>query len=284
VGSSTARLVVARCGAFGVDATHTERVRLSLAREIERHRRISGGAKAATAEAVRRPCSEARTHGAETVDLFVTAPGRQAKNGVGLVEEIERAAGLPVRILSAQEEAELAFRGAIALTAPTSRLVAVVDLGGASTEIALGRPEGGPRWSRSVDLGARRLATRLLDGEQPDPPEVDAAREDVADAFAGVTPPLPEAAIAVGGSARALGRVLGPCLGPAELAAAVSMLPVCPHEALVRRFGVGRQRAALLLPAALILAEAQRRLLVPLLVGRGGVREGALLAAITRTG
>jgi exopolyphosphatase/pppGpp-phosphohydrolase len=48
----------------------------------------------------------------------------------------------------------------------------------------------------------------------------------------------------------------------------------------VRRFGVGKRRAPLLLAAALILTEVQRRLFVPLEVVPGGLREGALLATL----
>src|SRR5205814_6561269 len=89
--------------------------------------------------------------------------------------------------------------------------------------------------------------------------------------------PLPGAALAVGGSARALGRVVGRRLTKGELAAAASILPVCAPESLARRFGVGKQRAPLLLATALILSEVQQRLVVPLVVAGGGVREGALL-------
>src|SRR2546421_711445 len=79
-----------------------------------------------------------------------------------LVAAIERAAGRRVRILTPDEEARLAFTGAVALSRPAARLVAVVDLGGASTEIAVGRPDHGPDWARSIDLGAARLTSRLL--------------------------------------------------------------------------------------------------------------------------
>jgi exopolyphosphatase/pppGpp-phosphohydrolase len=68
-------------------------------------------------------------------------------------------------------------------------------------------------------------------------------------------------------------------LGHGELAAATSLLPMCSPEAIAARFGVGKRRAPLLLAASLILAEAQRRLVVPLVVTEGGVREGALVVA-----
>jgi exopolyphosphatase/guanosine-5'-triphosphate,3'-diphosphate pyrophosphatase len=165
----------------------------------------------------------------------------------------------------------------VAVAAPSAPVAAVVDLGGGSTEIAVGCPGDRPSWVRSVDLGAVRLTDRLLDAHHPTPEDVAAARKAVAEAFSGVTPPLPGTALAVGGSARALGRVLGRSLTRGKLAAAASILPVCTPDALAERFDVGKQRAPLLLAAALILAEVQQRLVVPLEVAEGGVREGAVL-------
>jgi exopolyphosphatase/guanosine-5'-triphosphate,3'-diphosphate pyrophosphatase len=185
-----------------------------------------------------------------------------------------------VRILSAAEEARLAFAGAVAAAEPKAGLVAVVDLGGASTEIAVGRPESGPAWLRSVDMGALRLTTGYLDTDSPGRGDVAAGRAAVAEAFAGVTPPLPGGALVVGGSARALRRVAGPRLGPDELAHAVDLLARCRVREVARRYDVGKRRAPLLLAAALILEEVQRRLFVPLEVVRGGLREGALLEAL----
>jgi len=238
---------------------------------------VSDDAIAETADTVRRFCADARARGADSVDVLATAPGRQAENSAELVAAIERAAGVPVRVLSADEEAQLAFAGAVAMAAPRAPVVAVVDLGGASTELAVGRPATGPAWMRSVDLGAVRLTERLLDATHPAPEDVEAAREAVAEAFSGVTPPLPGAALVVGGTARALGRVLGRDLTRGRLAAAASILPVCDPDALVERFDVSKHRAPLLLAAALVLAEVQQRLVVPLEVTEGGVREGALL-------
>jgi exopolyphosphatase/pppGpp-phosphohydrolase len=115
--------------------------------------------------------------------------------------------------------------------------------------------------------------------EDPDRYEVEAARFVVAEAFAGIAPPLPGAALAVGGSARALRRIFGPRLGHGELVAASSLLPMCSPDAIAEQFGVGKRRAPLLLAASLILAEVQRRLVVPLVVTGGGVRERALVLA-----
>jgi exopolyphosphatase/guanosine-5'-triphosphate,3'-diphosphate pyrophosphatase len=278
VGSNTVRLLVARVGANGLERTYTERVRIGLAHELEATGRISDDRISTTAQTVSRLVDEAHARRAEAIDVFVTAPGRQAENAVELVTAIERAAGRRVRILSADEEARLAFAGALALSTPRTGLVAVVDLGGASTEIAVGRPDRGPDWARSIDLGAGRLTSRLLEHAPPRRTELDAAHAEVAAAFAGVAPPLPFAALAVGGSARALGRVFGETLERGEFSAAVSILARTHPDEIARRCGVGNSRAPLLLAASLILAEVQRRLLVPLQVSEGGVREGALLA------
>jgi exopolyphosphatase/guanosine-5'-triphosphate,3'-diphosphate pyrophosphatase len=279
VGSNTVRLLVARCAPHALEELHTERVRLGLGREIERRGRLSRTSLAEAAEAVRVLCARARSLRTGSLQVLVTAPGRQAANGLELVKALERAAATCVRVLAPEEEARLAFIGARVPTLRRSGLLAVVDVGGASTEVAVGRHETEPAWLSSFDVGALRLATGMLATARPTRADVEAARAAVARAFAGVAAPLPAAALAVGGSARALGRVFGGTLRPGELSAAASLLPLCSPDEISRRFGVGKRRARLLLPAALILAEVQRRLAVPLLVADGGIREGALLAA-----
>ena len=193
---------------------------------------------------------------------------------------LERAhGGARPRPLRAIEEATLSFHGAVAGARQSAWPVAVVDLGGASTEIAVGRPSAGPGWIRSVDLGALRLMTRLLPAEQPAAGLIDAARVAVAEAFASIEPPRAYEALAVGGCARALRKLVGRHSGPASWPAARALLATATHGEIVRDYGVDRRRAPLLLAAALILTDVQERLACRSQVVDGGLREGALLAS-----
>jgi exopolyphosphatase / guanosine-5'-triphosphate,3'-diphosphate pyrophosphatase len=282
VGSNTIRLLVASVEQGGaIVPVEKEKVRLGLGEEIERYGSVSDVHVAAAAKAVRRLAETARSRGAESLDVFVTAPGRQSGNAAELVAALTRAAGVPARVLSTDEEGRLAYGGAVAtatLTLPGR--IAVCDVGGASTEVAVGSPRTDPEWVRSVDLGSVRLTTRVVAGERVTRGELREAYGEVAQAFAGVQPPPVEAGLAVGGSARAARRLVGPELGEAELAEALQLVASKHPRAISRRFGVDRARAHILPGGLVLLAEVQRRLGVPLQVCDGGIREGALLAAV----
>ena len=279
VGSNTVRLLVARFDDAGPVTLCSGRVRLGLGAELEQFGRVSARKLAEATDAVRSLGALAARHGLEAPEVLVTAPGRQAANADELVAALERGIDSTVRVLSATEEATLSFHGAVAEARQKAWPVAVVDLGGASTEIAVGRPSSGPGWIRSVDLGALRLMTRLLPAEQPAAGQIDAARVAVAGAFASIEPPRAFEALAVGGCARALRKLVGPSLGPSELGAARALLATATHEEVAQVYGVDRRRAPLLLAAALILTAVQERVGVPLQVVDGGLREGALLAS-----
>jgi exopolyphosphatase/pppGpp-phosphohydrolase len=183
-------------------------------------------------------------------------------------------------VLSTGEEGRLAYGGAIA-TAPVAltERVAVCDVGGASTEVAVGSPGAAPDWVESVALGSIRLTARLLDGERVTAADLAAARAEVEAAFAGVVPPRAETALAVGGSARAARRLVGPKLGRDELGEALRLVETKQPRTIARRYGVDRSRARILPGGLVLLAEVQRLLEVPLHVCDGGIREGAVLAS-----
>jgi exopolyphosphatase/guanosine-5'-triphosphate,3'-diphosphate pyrophosphatase len=272
-GSNTIRLLVASVEGNEVVPIEKGRVRLSLGEEIERHGAVSTTSIAAAAKAVRKFCIVARRHGVDALDVFVTAPGRQSANASELVKALQRAAGHPVRVLSTEEEGRLAYDGAIA-TADVAlpETIAVCDVGGASTEIAVGSPGIPPRWVTSIDLGSVRLTARSKD--------IDHARSEAAEAFADVVSPPVELALTVGGSARATRRLVGAWLGEAELAEALRLVETFDARAIARRFDVDRSRARILPAGVAILAEVQQRLGVPLYVCDGGIREGAVLATV----
>ena len=97
----------------------------------------------------------------------MTAPARQAENADELVSTIARATGQFVRVLTAQEEGELAYEGALATTAVDREPIAVCDVGGGSTEITVGDRKRGAFWSDSVDLGSLRLTAAVLHDDPP---------------------------------------------------------------------------------------------------------------------
>lgn len=268
VGSNTIRLLLARAEGDVIEPLEKERVRLALGAEIERTGVVSDVSIAAAAKAVGKLCARARRGGAESLDVFLTAPGRQSANAEELVEALTRAASHAVRILSTEEEGRLAYAGAVATAGVAlPRAIAVCDVGGASTEIAVGDPAGDPSWVRSIDLGSVRLTERGGD------PKAEASK-----AFAGLDPPAVECALAVGGSARAARRLVGPRLGSSELAEALRIVETKREQTISRRYGVHRTRVKILPAGLVLLAEVQALLRAPLQVCDGGIREGAVLA------
>ena len=280
VGSHTVRLLVASREEGELRALREQKAALGLGVEIEQHGRISDTKLHETVAQVRAFARSAREAGAVRIETIVTAPGRQSENGPALVELLAEATRTPIRILSPDEEGRLAFDGAVQGAELVADTIAVIDVGGGSTEVVVGTPAGGPVWVRSVDIGALRLTGRSLAMDPPSARCLERAMREVEQELAPFTPPLPQAALAAGGTARALRKLVGSTLRPGELDAALELLSEQKSGRIAKALGIERNRARTLAAGAVILQALQHRLGVPLEVSRTGLREGAVLAML----
>jgi exopolyphosphatase/guanosine-5'-triphosphate,3'-diphosphate pyrophosphatase len=184
----------------------------------------------------------------------------------------------PVEILDGDEEARLAFLGATeTLGRDLPGTVGVVDVGGGSTEIAIGTMARGVSWSTSYLVGSGALAERYLRSDPPTPGELDAVRDHARDVLATRTVPPVDAAVAVGGSAASLRRLVGEALDRASLTRALGTLCARPCDEVAADLALDPTRVRLLPAGILILGAAAQRLGRPLQIGHGGLREGLLL-------
>jgi exopolyphosphatase / guanosine-5'-triphosphate,3'-diphosphate pyrophosphatase len=237
-------------------------------------------AKAQIAEVARVVADQrevAERAGALHVRAVATAALRRAENRDELCDAVRAIAGLDIAVLGGLDEARLAFLGATStLPERPSGRGAVVDVGGGSTEIAIGTLEHGVGWSVSVPVGSAALAA-VCAGDPPAPHELVDVRERAAAAFADVSPPSHEWAVAVGGSAASLPRLVGPVLTDEALDRAMTRLCGAPAAEVARDLDLAAERIRLLPAGILVLEAAARRLGKPLRIGRGGLREGVLL-------
>jgi exopolyphosphatase / guanosine-5'-triphosphate,3'-diphosphate pyrophosphatase len=275
IGSNTGRLLVARRGGpAAVVAVRSDRTELGLGHEIERTGTISREKLEQTLACARRYAMLARAHGATHIDVIVTAPGRQSANAEELVAGLSQVTGVAARVLSAEDEGRYAFEGATAGVRGLELPVGVCDVGGGSTELAVGSSDRTPNDLLSIDIGSLRLTSRVLKGDPPSRRSVERAVDVVRDHLADLDGLRPATAFATGGSARALRKLVGRSLDERRLDRAVRIIARGPSDRLAEAYGIHAERARVLLAGALILREIQAVLGVPLVVARGGVREG----------
>jgi exopolyphosphatase/guanosine-5'-triphosphate,3'-diphosphate pyrophosphatase len=278
IGSNTTRLLVAEPDGDGLREVLSQRTFTRLP--------CGGGAippqaVAEVAAAVATQTRLASECGAAEVAAVATAAVRRADNGPELCRAVRDAAGVEVAVLSGADEARLAFAGATRTLGdvPAGR-VAVADVGGGSTELVCGTAGAGVEWAVSLPVGSGLLADTRLSGDPPSEEGLDAARLDVATAFAGTQAPRPEIAYAVGGSATSLRRLVGAELDRATLAHGVALLCAGPADEVARRHELHPERVRVL-PAAMLVLDAVVALLGrPLLIASGGLREGVILERI----
>jgi len=144
--------------------------------------------------------------------VVATSAVRDAANRAQFVEAVRQALGWDVRVLSGREEAEYSFKGAVMAAAQNaSGPVAVVDIGGGSTEILVGTKAGGLLTGGSVPVGAVRMTERHVTAYPIPTDELEAletqVRAELEELTAAATAAGPTALIAVGGTATTLAAV-----------------------------------------------------------------------------
>jgi len=216
--------------------------------------------------------------GADPVRTVATAAIRGAANRDEFVAVVSELGGVKVVILDGEEEARLAFLGATrTLGQALDGTVGVVDVGGGSTEIAVGTLAGGVSWWASFRLGSGHLADEYLHSDPPSAAELARTGAHAAGVLEGLELPRPGSAVAVGGSAASLRRLVGTVLEPETTQRALRVLSGAPAVEVAERFALEPQRVRLLPAGMLILDAAAHALGCPLMIGNGGLREGVLL-------
>jgi exopolyphosphatase/guanosine-5'-triphosphate,3'-diphosphate pyrophosphatase len=283
IGTNTTRLLVAEREGAGLRELVAVRRFLRLAPGPDGA--IPAATVARLADVVAGHVRLARDHRAGEVSVVATAAIRAATNREELCRRVRRAAGVDVEVLSGEDEASLAFSGAIATLAqaPPDGLLGVVDVGGGSSELVAGTATGGVTWWASFPLGSGLLTDRHVRSDPPAAAELDAVRAEIDAVLAELEPPLPRVAYAAGGSATSLARVAGTQLDPGAIGRALAALTAEPAAAAAGRFGVHAERVRLL-PASLLLLEGAWGTFggAPLKIAGGGLREGVLLRALSR--
>lgn len=127
------------------------------------------GKRARTAlRALRKVVAEARTHGFDRLIAGATEAVRQASDRNAFLERASETIGEPVRLISGANEARLSFAG-VASRHAVRREWAMVDMGGASTEVVLARGRKVEQMA-TLELGSGVLAARYL-SDPPRPEE-----------------------------------------------------------------------------------------------------------------
>jgi len=278
IGSNTTRVLVAEASDGRLREVLQRRAFTRIGKGLKPGAEIPRAKIEEVADVVASHREVAERAGAHPVRTVATAAIRGAANRDEFVELVGERGGVKVTILDGEEEARLAFVGATrTLGRALDGVVGVVDVGGGSTEIAIGTVEGGVTWWASFRLGSGQLADDYLRSDPPAAGELEAMSAHAVGVFGDLEVPRPAAAVAVGGSAASLRRLVGAVLEPETMQRALRLLSGAPAQEVSDRFALDPQRIRLLPAGMLILDAAAQKLGCPLMIGRGGLREGVLL-------
>jgi exopolyphosphatase/guanosine-5'-triphosphate,3'-diphosphate pyrophosphatase len=232
--------------------------------------------------------------GAQTTTGILTSAVRDASNGAAFTAEVRERFGLDARTIAGAEEAALTFAGATSERPPDGRRVVVIDIGGGSTELVVGR-DGAVDAFDSVQAGVVRMTERHLADDPPTPDQLTALAEDVRGLLAAALPADVRASvehgIAVAGTATSSAamdlrlepydpdRVHGHVLDVATLELLLARLAAMPNAERREVVGLHPDRAPTIVAGVAMLLECARAFgLERLEVSEHDVLRGAALA------
>jgi exopolyphosphatase / guanosine-5'-triphosphate,3'-diphosphate pyrophosphatase len=165
-GTNSTRLLVARDGEMVERLMEITR----LGEGVDATGLLAPGAIERTLATLRKFRATMDHHGAERVRMTATSAARDARNRDEFFGPAEQIVGCPAELLTGDEEAWLSFDGATAELDPADGPFLVVDIGGGSTEFAVGADSCDG--AISIDVGCVRLTEKYLQHDPPLPEEL----------------------------------------------------------------------------------------------------------------
>jgi exopolyphosphatase/guanosine-5'-triphosphate,3'-diphosphate pyrophosphatase len=209
IGSNTTSLLI-------TDSSGQEVVRLSSATRLGFGLRSTGtfdpAAVERTLDCLDRYCDAIAENRVGRVRAVATSACRRASNFSDFAQASLLRLGHRVELIDGTEEGRLAFIGAVDRVGHLPTKTLVIDIGGGSTELAVG--DGSPAAVRSLEVGALRLTEKYLTSDPPRPEELVNAIADVQDLVADACRDVPQFKRAT--------RVIG-CSGTIRTIAAVEL-------------------------------------------------------------
>lgn len=289
IGSNSVLLLAAQREADGQVTPLAERIEITrLGRGVDRTGQLAEEALADTLAAVAAFAGLARSLGCEGPYATATSAARDAANGHLLVDGAARL-GVPVEIIAGQREAQLSYAAVAGDLVRDEEAVAVIDIGGGSTELILGRGTT-MTWRHSFDVGSVRLTERHLPDDPPTATQIQALVRSLEEALA-MVPPMegPGRAVGIAGTFTTLAtvelamdewdasRVHGLELSLARLEALARRLASMPVAERKKLPGMPEKRADVIVAGAFIALAALRALGADrVIIGDRGVRWGYL--------
>jgi exopolyphosphatase/guanosine-5'-triphosphate,3'-diphosphate pyrophosphatase len=294
VGSNTVHMLVvdAKRGAPPLPM-HSRKWKLRLAERANSGGRFDDDTIRTLAECIANAAKTAEQHGVDEFFAFATAVLRDAPNCDAVVEQVKRHCGIELTVLGGEEEARLTFAAARRWFGWSAGPMLLIDIGGGSLEIALGRDED-PSFAISYPLGAGRLTREWLRDDPPSVKQLKALRKHVRDGISEASVRIgwegtPELAVATSKTFEQLAGIAGaapPQHGmfvPRELlfddlTAWVKKLSKIPASRRAKLKGVSKRRSRQLLAGAVVahsvmeVLDVSRVRLCP-----WGLREGIVL-------
>lgn len=194
-----------------------------LGQGVDRTGRLSDEALARVFAAIDEYAALIAAHDVGRLRFCATSASRDADNAQVFGDGVFARLGVRPEVLSGDEEAALAFAGAIRnLAARPEAPVLVVDIGGGSTELILG--DTSPAAAVSMNIGSVRLHERHLHTDPPTAAEVAACVADIDAAL--------DAVLKAGISPMDAATVVGIAGTVTTVAAGVLDLPAYEREAI----------------------------------------------------
>ncbi len=296
VGSNSIRLVVAEVLASGgYRVLDEERENTRLAGAMTKTGRLDAKAADTTVNVLRNFLSIAAGYGAGQIRAIGTSALRDAEDGPEFCDRVRKELKLSIEVISAAEEARLAFLSVARAFDISGREVAVTDIGGGSTEIVLAS-SGLVDQVYDTKLGAVRVAEECGVTGRSSEKQVAKLRNFVDRELKkemGKPPFVPDMLFGTGGTFTALASMIMAGQGQAgqpmwgfrvtraQIRHLVADLAQMSLEKRCKVAGLTPQRADIIVAGLAIIERIMRRLRVNVVqVHTRGVRDGLLLTMV----
>src|SRR3954463_13036139 len=296
VGSNSIRLVVAEVlPSGGYRVLDEERENTRLAAALTKTGRLDPTAADATVTVLRNFLSIAAGYGVDQVRAIGTSALRDAEDGPEFCDRVRKTLKLSIEVISANEEARLAFLSVARAFDISGRRVAVADIGGGSTEIVLAS-SGLVDQVYETKLGAVRVAEECGVTGRSSEKRVLKLREFIDRALKkeiGKPPFVPDMLFGTGGTFTALASIImarqgmagqpmwGFRVSRAQIRHLVADLANMSLERRCKVVGLSPQRADIIVAGLAVVERIMRKLGANVVqVHTRGVREGLMLTMV----